>query len=148
MRGPACPPPAIFVNTEKSEMETQSKTRAARADDALSRGASWARRFGDAIYLPEAGFSGRRWVAFSGNSPILRAITHANTLLATSLNHGRRTLQYVCASSAVWDVLIQCVIGPGFHPHLPAFKHRFLATTLGASMWFFIFYRARCVYLV
>ncbi|KAI0730187.1 hypothetical protein C8Q72DRAFT_883531 [Fomitopsis betulina] len=32
---------------------------------------------------------------------------------------------------------------PGFHPHPPGLKHRFLATTLGASMWFFIFYRAR-----
>ncbi|KAI0775646.1 hypothetical protein BD413DRAFT_280894 [Trametes elegans] len=33
--------------------------------------------------------------------------------------------------------------GSGFHPHLPGLKHRFLATTLGATMWFFIFYRAR-----
>ncbi|KAJ8488903.1 hypothetical protein ONZ51_g3233 [Trametes cubensis] len=33
--------------------------------------------------------------------------------------------------------------GSGFNPHLPGFKHRFLATTLGATMWFFIFYRAR-----
>ncbi|ETW80631.1 hypothetical protein HETIRDRAFT_45277, partial [Heterobasidion irregulare TC 32-1] len=33
--------------------------------------------------------------------------------------------------------------GPGFHPHLPGFKHKFLAKALGASMWFFIFYRAR-----
>ena len=35
--------------------------------------------------------------------------------------------------------------GTGFHPHLPGFKYKFLATTLGATMWFFIFYRARCV---
>ena len=35
--------------------------------------------------------------------------------------------------------------GTGFNPHLPGFKHRFLATTLGATMWFFIFYRARYV---
>ncbi|KAI0311958.1 hypothetical protein OF83DRAFT_1148476 [Amylostereum chailletii] len=33
--------------------------------------------------------------------------------------------------------------GAGFHPHLPGFKHQFLAKALGASMWFFIFYRAR-----
>ncbi|KAN0133969.1 hypothetical protein V8E53_008187 [Lactarius tabidus] len=33
--------------------------------------------------------------------------------------------------------------GSGFHPHLPGFKHKFLAKALGASMWFFIFYRAR-----
>ncbi|KZT67174.1 hypothetical protein DAEQUDRAFT_729413 [Daedalea quercina L-15889] len=32
---------------------------------------------------------------------------------------------------------------PGFHPHLPGFKYKFLATGLGATMWFFIFYRAR-----
>jgi hypothetical protein len=38
-------------------------------------------------------------------------------------------------------------LGPGFHPHLPGFKHQFLAKTLGATMWFFIFYRARCVTL-
>ncbi|GJE92246.1 hypothetical protein PsYK624_083990 [Phanerochaete sordida] len=33
--------------------------------------------------------------------------------------------------------------GSGFHPHLPGFKYKFLSTTLGATMWFFIFYRAR-----
>src|ERR1700679_2990443 len=38
-------------------------------------------------------------------------------------------------------------LGPGFHPHLPGFKHQFLAKALGATMWFFIFYRARCVTL-
>ncbi|KAF8345958.1 hypothetical protein F5887DRAFT_964276 [Amanita rubescens] len=32
---------------------------------------------------------------------------------------------------------------PGFHPHLPPFKYTFMAKALGASMWFFIFYRAR-----
>ncbi|KAI0063574.1 hypothetical protein BV25DRAFT_1915075 [Artomyces pyxidatus] len=31
----------------------------------------------------------------------------------------------------------------GFHPHLPGFRHQFLAKALGATMWFFIFYRAR-----
>jgi hypothetical protein len=31
----------------------------------------------------------------------------------------------------------------GFHPHLPSLMHRGLAKTLGAGMWFFIFYRAR-----
>ncbi|KAL4253472.1 NADH dehydrogenase [ubiquinone] 1 beta subcomplex subunit 2 [Abortiporus biennis] len=31
----------------------------------------------------------------------------------------------------------------GFHPHLPGFKYKLLSTTLGATMWFFIFYRAR-----
>ncbi|GFZ49181.1 hypothetical protein JCM24511_06931 [Saitozyma sp. JCM 24511] len=33
--------------------------------------------------------------------------------------------------------------GAGFHPHLPSLMHRGLAKTLGAGMWFFIFYRAR-----
>ncbi|CAE6411046.1 unnamed protein product [Rhizoctonia solani] len=33
--------------------------------------------------------------------------------------------------------------GPGFHPHPPGFGHRFLAKALGATMWFFIFYRAK-----
>ncbi|RSH76548.1 uncharacterized protein EHS24_005537 [Apiotrichum porosum] len=33
--------------------------------------------------------------------------------------------------------------GPGFHPHAPSLLHRGLAKTLGAGMWFFIFYRAR-----
>ena len=36
-------------------------------------------------------------------------------------------------------------LGPGFNPHLPGFRHQFLAKALGATMWFFIFYRARCV---
>jgi hypothetical protein len=31
----------------------------------------------------------------------------------------------------------------GFHPHPPSLFHRGLAKTLGAGMWFFIFYRAR-----
>jgi hypothetical protein len=38
--------------------------------------------------------------------------------------------------------------GSGFHPHLPGFKHQFLAKALGATMWFFIFYRARFVLLL
>ncbi|EAU91482.1 hypothetical protein CC1G_01971 [Coprinopsis cinerea okayama7 len=32
---------------------------------------------------------------------------------------------------------------PGFHPHLPGKGYTFLGTALGATMWFFIFYRAR-----
>ncbi|KZP34178.1 hypothetical protein FIBSPDRAFT_1035268 [Athelia psychrophila] len=31
----------------------------------------------------------------------------------------------------------------GFHPHLPGFRYQFLSKAIGASMWFFIFYRAR-----
>ncbi|OAX44106.1 hypothetical protein K503DRAFT_795717 [Rhizopogon vinicolor AM-OR11-026] len=31
----------------------------------------------------------------------------------------------------------------GFNPHLPGFRYQFLAKALGATMWFFIFYRAR-----
>ncbi|KIJ26553.1 hypothetical protein M422DRAFT_785218 [Sphaerobolus stellatus SS14] len=31
----------------------------------------------------------------------------------------------------------------GFHPHLPGLRYRFLSKALGATMWFFIFYRAR-----
>ncbi|KAM0754230.1 hypothetical protein T439DRAFT_378292 [Meredithblackwellia eburnea MCA 4105] len=31
----------------------------------------------------------------------------------------------------------------GFHPHLPGFGHRLTAKLLGASMFFFIFYRAK-----
>ena len=38
-------------------------------------------------------------------------------------------------------------LGPGFNPHLPGFRHQFLAKALGATMWFFIFYRARYVVL-
>ncbi len=30
-----------------------------------------------------------------------------------------------------------------FHPHQPAFKHRWGAKLLGATMWFWIFYRAK-----
>ncbi|KAJ3549353.1 hypothetical protein NMY22_g909 [Coprinellus aureogranulatus] len=33
--------------------------------------------------------------------------------------------------------------GPGFHPHLPPARYTFMAKALGASMWFFIFYRMR-----
>ncbi|KZS98187.1 hypothetical protein SISNIDRAFT_480961 [Sistotremastrum niveocremeum HHB9708] len=33
--------------------------------------------------------------------------------------------------------------GAGFHPHMPPWTHRFLGKALGATMWFFIFYRAR-----
>lgn len=31
----------------------------------------------------------------------------------------------------------------GFAPHPPAFKHRWGAKLLGATMWFWIFYRAK-----
>ncbi|KAI5889575.1 uncharacterized protein SCHCODRAFT_02670553 [Schizophyllum commune H4-8] len=34
---------------------------------------------------------------------------------------------------------------PGFHPHLPGAGHRWLGKLIGASMWFFMFYRIRCV---
>ena len=37
------------------------------------------------------------------------------------------------------------IVGYGFHPHFPGFKHKFLGKVLGATMWFWIFYRARCV---
>lgn len=42
------------------------------------------------------------------------------------------------ASSSRWYRPI-----PGFHPHQPAFKHRWGAKLLGATMWFWIFYRAK-----
>ncbi|KAL1748740.1 hypothetical protein HDZ31DRAFT_59917 [Schizophyllum fasciatum] len=32
---------------------------------------------------------------------------------------------------------------PGFHPHLPGAGHRWLGKLIGASMWFFMFYRIR-----
>jgi hypothetical protein len=35
------------------------------------------------------------------------------------------------------------VLTAGFHPHAPSLFYRGLAKTLGAGMWFFIFYRAR-----
>ncbi|KAG2353675.1 hypothetical protein BDR07DRAFT_1471099 [Suillus spraguei] len=31
----------------------------------------------------------------------------------------------------------------GFNPHLPGFRYQFLSKALGATMWFFILYRAR-----
>ncbi|KAI6032883.1 hypothetical protein F5J12DRAFT_797055 [Pisolithus orientalis] len=31
----------------------------------------------------------------------------------------------------------------GFNPHLPGFRYQVLSKLLGASMWFFILYRAR-----
>lgn len=34
----------------------------------------------------------------------------------------------------------------GFHPHLPGLKYKALSKALGATMWFFIFYRARYVF--
>ncbi|KAJ7072202.1 hypothetical protein C8F01DRAFT_233925 [Mycena amicta] len=32
---------------------------------------------------------------------------------------------------------------PGFHPHLPGRGYTLLAKGIGATMWFFIFYRLR-----
>ncbi|TFL01606.1 hypothetical protein BDV98DRAFT_592862 [Pterulicium gracile] len=32
---------------------------------------------------------------------------------------------------------------PGFNPHLPGLRHTFLSKALGATMWFFLFYRVR-----
>lgn len=43
------------------------------------------------------------------------------------------------------QLLYGAASGSGFHPHLPGFKYKFLSTAMGATMWFFIFYRARCV---
>jgi hypothetical protein len=33
--------------------------------------------------------------------------------------------------------------GLGFHPHLPGFTHRFVGKALGATMWFWMMYRAK-----
>ncbi|KAF7321630.1 hypothetical protein MKEN_00684100 [Mycena kentingensis (nom. inval.)] len=33
--------------------------------------------------------------------------------------------------------------GPGFHPHLPGRGYQLLGKAIGATMWFFIFYRLR-----
>jgi hypothetical protein len=69
---------------------------------------------------------------------------------------------FVCLSISQWRALpvrilsyyphlvLESIIcqGSGFQPHLPGFKHKFLAKALGATMWFFIFYRARFVYLL
>ncbi|KAF8201000.1 hypothetical protein BJ912DRAFT_843582 [Pholiota molesta] len=41
------------------------------------------------------------------------------------------------------STVLTCSPAPGFHPHLPGAGYNFLAKALGASMWFFIFYRAR-----
>jgi len=61
---------------------------------------------------------------------------------------------YILNGGPNWYVLtdgcifcLEILIGSGFHPHLPGFKHKFLAKALGATMWFFIFYRARFVLL-
>lgn len=35
------------------------------------------------------------------------------------------------------------LLAGGFHPHLPGMRYTMLAKGLGATMWFFIFYRAR-----
>lgn len=37
-------------------------------------------------------------------------------------------------------------LAPGFHPHLPGRRYTLLAKGVGATMWFFIFYRLRSVY--
>ena len=44
--------------------------------------------------------------------------------------------------------VIQKNAGPGFNPHLPPARFGLMGKLLGASMWFFIFYRARCVDLL
>lgn len=49
-------------------------------------------------------------------------------------------------SRAEHESLTDCL--SGFNPHAPSLMHRFLAKGLGASMWFFIFYRARYVALL
>ncbi|CDS10330.1 hypothetical protein K492DRAFT_165426 [Lichtheimia hyalospora FSU 10163] len=33
--------------------------------------------------------------------------------------------------------------GLGFHPHFAGFWHRFAGKTLGATMWFWMMYRAK-----
>jgi hypothetical protein len=33
--------------------------------------------------------------------------------------------------------------GLGFHPHFAGFTHRFVGKALGASMWFWMMYRAK-----
>ena len=76
-----------------------------------------------------------------------RARQHAQTLPPT-VHHGWPT-QYAIPRHGIWHTsdFAAMALGSGFNPHLPGFKHRFLATTLGATMWFFIFYRARYVSL-
>ncbi|KAH0827464.1 hypothetical protein J3R83DRAFT_4153 [Lanmaoa asiatica] len=37
------------------------------------------------------------------------------------------------------------ITASGFNPHLPGARYQFLSKALGATMWFFIFYRARWV---
>ncbi|OXG81899.1 hypothetical protein C348_03257 [Cryptococcus neoformans Gb118] len=56
----------------------------------------------------------------------------------------RRSSQPSSAHSiSLYSTTISTMAGPGFHPHPPSLLHRGLAKALGASMWFFIFYRAR-----
>ncbi|KAI8968926.1 hypothetical protein BDF20DRAFT_907794 [Mycotypha africana] len=33
--------------------------------------------------------------------------------------------------------------GFGFHPHMASFTHRFVGKALGATMWFWMMYRAK-----
>jgi hypothetical protein len=62
------------------------------------------------------------------------------------IHHGWRSKsrQYV-VFSFILELLVDDSEGAGFHPHLPPVRYNFLAKFVGASMWFFIFYRARCV---
>lgn len=64
-----------------------------------------------------------------------------------SPNHGRSL--YAPSRSKFPAALLtksfKSYLASGFHPHLPGFRHNFLAKALGATMWFFIFYRTRYV---
>jgi hypothetical protein len=51
--------------------------------------------------------------------------------------------QYRAGRPFLYAAQLTTLTFAGFHPHLPSLLHRGLAKTLGAGMWFFIFYRAR-----
>lgn len=51
----------------------------------------------------------------------------------------------VCPSWPSHSTTSTLLLDSGFSPHLPGFRYQFLSKALGATMWFFIFYRARCV---
>lgn len=58
--------------------------------------------------------------------------------------HGRRWLLCVSPSIPALSVLeLSLLEAPGFNPHLPGLRHTFLSKALGATMWFFLFYRVR-----
>jgi hypothetical protein len=54
-------------------------------------------------------------------------------------------LRSSCLTASYMNLGVLGAAGAGFHPHLPGFGYNFLAKSLGATMWFFIFYRVRCV---